>query len=413
MVYLEAQAQGCPVLAEDRPGVREVVRDGGWLVRPDDPCRLRRSHRAAGRRSGSAARRRPQRAAHQIAAEHLLPAARATLTAALRRCSRRPTPLIAARLALLRHGHTAWNRAGRMQGRIDEPLDDRGARASCQAAAARRIRAATLLSSPLVRAVETAPIVGGRAPLVAPALIEMDWGAGKAAAASTCWPMPIRAIAISRNGDGISSRRAARRREWCGSALKPWLASIAGRRSSVTHVGVMRVMLARATGWNFDGPAPFRVKRDRLYRIDVRTDGTLAFDSEPVRLVEAGSAMKRITILVTHLLGTGHLSRALTLARAFRDAGLAAAGHLGRHAGRSSRCRRASISCSCRRCGRTARSFTRLLDDRRRRRRRSCARAQRLADRRERFARFARTASITELFPFGRRVLQQGIRSGA
>ena len=32
--------------------------------------------------------------------------------------------------------------------------------------------------------------------------------------------------------------------------------------------------------------------------------------------------MKRVAILVTHLLGTGHLSRSLTLARAFRDAGL-------------------------------------------------------------------------------------------
>ena len=33
--------------------------------------------------------------------------------------------------------------------------------------------------------------------------------------------------------------------------------------------------------------------------------------------------MKRVTILVTHLLGTGHLSRSLVLARALRDAGLA------------------------------------------------------------------------------------------
>ncbi len=33
--------------------------------------------------------------------------------------------------------------------------------------------------------------------------------------------------------------------------------------------------------------------------------------------------MKRVTIIVTHLLGTGHLSRSLILARAIRDAGLA------------------------------------------------------------------------------------------
>src|SRR5689334_6188430 len=33
--------------------------------------------------------------------------------------------------------------------------------------------------------------------------------------------------------------------------------------------------------------------------------------------------MRRVAILVTHLLGTGHLSRSLILARALRDAGLA------------------------------------------------------------------------------------------
>ncbi|MEW9806573.1 glycosyltransferase family protein [Mesorhizobium sp. ZMM04-5] len=33
--------------------------------------------------------------------------------------------------------------------------------------------------------------------------------------------------------------------------------------------------------------------------------------------------MKRVTILVTHLLGTGHLSRSMTLARSLRDAGFA------------------------------------------------------------------------------------------
>ena len=67
---------------------------------------------------------------------------------------------------------------------------------------------------------------------------------------------------------------------------------------------------------------PFQVKRDRLYRIDIRDDGTLAFDNQPVRLDREGWPVKRVTILVTHLLGTGHLSRSLILARALRDAGM-------------------------------------------------------------------------------------------
>jgi probable phosphoglycerate mutase len=71
--------------------------------------------------------------------------------------------------------------------------------------------------------------------------------------------------------------------------LASWVGSLEGPVVVVSHIGIMRVMLARATGWNFNGPAPFRVKRDRLYRIDVRDDGTLAFDNEPVRLIETAS----------------------------------------------------------------------------------------------------------------------------
>ena len=82
MVYLEAQAQGCPVLAEDRPGVRDVVRDGGWLVAPEDPPAFAmaietlmnddKARLAAGRR-----------ARRQIAADHLLDAARTSLKTGL------------------------------------------------------------------------------------------------------------------------------------------------------------------------------------------------------------------------------------------------------------------------------------------------------------------------------------------
>jgi broad specificity phosphatase PhoE len=77
---------------------------------------------------------------------------------------------------LLRHGHTAWNRAGRIQGRVDEPLDDKAREHLSQLRLPDEFRDAALLSSPLVRAVETARIVGAREPVIVPELIEMDWG---------------------------------------------------------------------------------------------------------------------------------------------------------------------------------------------------------------------------------------------
>jgi probable phosphoglycerate mutase len=69
------------------------------------------------------------------------------------------------RLVLWRHGRTEWNAAGRFQGQLDPPLDERGRR---QAAAAAPYVAAGLapqdtvvVSSDLVRAAETARTLSG------------------------------------------------------------------------------------------------------------------------------------------------------------------------------------------------------------------------------------------------------------
>lgn len=80
------------------------------------------------------------------------------------------------RLALLRHGHTAWNRAGRVQGRTDIPLDE----SAVAELGAQRLPApwssAALVSSPLERAVQTARLISAREPQTHPALMEMNWG---------------------------------------------------------------------------------------------------------------------------------------------------------------------------------------------------------------------------------------------
>ena len=191
-------------------------------------------------------------------------------------------------LALLRHGHTAWNRAGRLQGRIDEPLDPEARAHLGRLRLPDEFALATLVSSPLVRAIETASIVGRRAPLVEPTLTEMAWGVWEGRRGVDLLSDPDSGfLHVDEWGwDFQPPGGETPRIVW--DRLKPWLATIAGTVVAVTHVGVMRVMLAKATGWNFDGPAPFRVKRDRLYRIALRADGALAFDGAPARLVEAG-----------------------------------------------------------------------------------------------------------------------------
>ena len=184
MVYLEAQAQGCPVLAEDRPGVRDVVRDGGWLVPANDPPAYAKAMdmlaididgRMAAGRSGR----------DRIAVEHLLPAARATLAAELSSpCG--AAALITARLALLRHGHTAWNRAGCIQGRVDEPLDPQARDHLSRLRLPDEFKDAALFSSPLVRAAETARTSPGASRPSFRRWSKWTGAAGRASAGSTC-----------------------------------------------------------------------------------------------------------------------------------------------------------------------------------------------------------------------------------
>jgi probable phosphoglycerate mutase len=49
----------------------------------------------------------------------------------------------------------------------------------------------------------------------------------------------------------------------------------------VCHIGVMRVLLAQAWGWDFHGPAPFQIKRNRLYILSLPD---LTPEPDPVRL---------------------------------------------------------------------------------------------------------------------------------
>jgi len=81
---------------------------------------------------------------------------------------------------LVRHGETDDNAASRFQGRIDTLLNDRGreqSRALARAVAGEGLRA--LYASPLLRARETAQIVGaeiGLEPIIDERLVEADTG---------------------------------------------------------------------------------------------------------------------------------------------------------------------------------------------------------------------------------------------
>ena len=189
---------------------------------------------------------------------------------------------------VLRHAPTAWNEAGRMQGRHDVPLGPGGR----QTAALWRLppdvaRGARIVSSPLARAVETATLLCGRAPAIADALIEMDWGA---------WEGFRLDELRSRHGDAFV-RNAARGldfrppggespREVMTRALA-WIHQVvrdAVPVVAVTHNGVLRALLAAATGWDMLGKPPVRTRPGTVQRFAVARAGTLRLVASNVPL---------------------------------------------------------------------------------------------------------------------------------
>ena len=79
-------------------------------------------------------------------------------------------------VVLVRHGETEWSRTGRHTGRTDVPLTEEGERqARAVGAALRGRKFALVLSSPLLRALDTARLAGFE-PEVRDDLAEWDYG---------------------------------------------------------------------------------------------------------------------------------------------------------------------------------------------------------------------------------------------
>ena len=194
------------------------------------------------------------------------------------------------RLGLLRHGHTAWNRAGRIQGRSDIPLDDQAKRDLSTLSLPADWRNAEIQSSPLSRAAETAQLVCGRSPDTQPELIEMDWGKWEGLRGTDLGAEPENGFRPIESWGWSYCPHGGETPQDVWNRLLPWLNSIRSDTIAVCHIGIMRVLLARAHRWDFEGPAPFRIKRNRLYVISV-SDGQIAPVAEPVRLIQKNGAV--------------------------------------------------------------------------------------------------------------------------
>lgn len=189
------------------------------------------------------------------------------------------------RLALLRHGHTPWNRAGRIQGRTDIELDPEAVEQLGKLELPPSWADAEIWSSPLKRAVQTAEIVTNQTPKTSPALTEMDWGDWEGQHGKDLKADPNSCFKDIEDWGWSFAPKGGERVDAVRDRLVPWANARAHDTLAVCHIGVMRVLLAHATGWNFEGPSPFQVKRNRLFVIEISDTGW-HMQTDPIRLVE-------------------------------------------------------------------------------------------------------------------------------
>jgi probable phosphoglycerate mutase len=176
-------------------------------------------------------------------------------------------------LALLRHGPTEWNTMRRLQGRVDLPLSTAGEVYVSRWRLPAEVADFTWVASPLLRARETARLLGLGDVAVVRALTETDWGEWEGKTLSELRALDPAGVAASeakgldfRPPGGESAREVLNR-------LKPWLARVAAAGVStgaITHKGVIRAVLALATGWAMTSKPPARLEWDavHLFRLD-------------------------------------------------------------------------------------------------------------------------------------------------
>ncbi len=175
-------------------------------------------------------------------------------------------------LALLRHADTAWSAEGRIQGRSDQRLSDAGRVALAGRVLPDACRGMRVVTSPLARCVETAALLGAPDAPREPRLAEMSWGEWegrrlaelRAELGEAMRENEARGLDFRPAGGESPREVLARVSQWLSLLTEPTLA--------VTHRGVIRAVLAAATGWDMRGAPPAKLDWSafHLFRLDRR-----------------------------------------------------------------------------------------------------------------------------------------------
>lgn len=180
------------------------------------------------------------------------------------------------RLALLRHGPTAWNAQGRVQGHIDIPLSDEGLARMRGLLPPASFEHARAYCSPMLRARQTADALGLKNPTLDARLMEQNWGR---------WEGLSRAEILERDGADAFVKAGL------GLAFRPpggestgalhdrvmaFLKDVAREKSDavvVAHLGVLRAAYTLASGWDMATPMPAELDLSKVLILSLTPDG--------------------------------------------------------------------------------------------------------------------------------------------
>jgi broad specificity phosphatase PhoE len=193
------------------------------------------------------------------------------------------------RLALIRHGITDWNLEKRIQGRIDQPLNETGRRQMQRLGLPAEYRDDRCYCSPLTRALETAELLGLDY-RIEPALIEMHWGD---------WEGEVLKPLRKKLGDEMRNNEQ-RGLDFCPpggesprqvqARLQPWLCALgqSGENTvAVVHKGIIRCVYALACNWDMRGESPVDFAWDAIHQFELDEDGQFLDQYRSVALLKS------------------------------------------------------------------------------------------------------------------------------
>lgn len=178
-------------------------------------------------------------------------------------------------LFLIRHGFTAWNLENRIQGQSDVPLSPEGIAQVRRWQLPQAARDATWFVSPLIRARETARLLGIEPAAIADELIEMDWGEWtgrriidlRAELGETMRENERRGLDFRPRGGESPRDVRSRFDRWVKR-----LPSGSGAIGAVTHKGTIRAAISLATGWDLKKDFEEKLRREVAHRFHFEHD---------------------------------------------------------------------------------------------------------------------------------------------